>query len=358
MLILTAGMTVVTDLGRFEGPPLGFSVNGALDQYSARVANILVGNHEGAPLLEITASRLSFAAEADLLIAVTGAAGTIRVDGYTVPDHTPVSVVTGQIVTVDPGALGLRSYLAVHGSFTVPMLLGSCAPDSMIGFGVRLEKGQHLVCNISQAPLRNPSLELPLFRLGQIAARINEEPLIDVTDGPDIEEFGDTASRLYEDPYVVTPRSNHVGLRLSGHLPERVSTGEVLSRGVPVGAIEVPSTHELLVLHRGRGVTAGYPVLAVLTGPALDAIAQARPGHHVRFRPTTLEQASLRQLDQHLQLTRLRERCWEALSAHGVARFGVGLPAQGPPAPPPDDPRPRDGHELPTPQPSAESRKP
>jgi biotin-dependent carboxylase-like uncharacterized protein len=348
MLILTAGLTVVTDLGRFQGPPLGFSVNGALDQYSARVANILVGNHDGAPLLEITASRFSFAAENDLLIAVTGSVGTIRIDGYTVADHAPVSVETGQIVTISPGAVGLRSYLAVHGSFTVPMLLGSCAPDSMIGFGLRLEKGQRLACNLSQAPLRNPSLDLPLLRLGPIAAPIEDEPHIEVTDGPDIAEFGQTASRLFESPYLVSPRSNHVGLRLAGHLPERVSKGEVLSRGVPVGAVEVPSTQELLVLHRGRGVTAGYPVLAVLTLPALDAMAQARPGQRVRFRPTTLEQASLRQLDQHLHLTRLRERCWEALAAHGVGEFDVGHPVQ-----PPQEP------ELPTSQPQpAESRLP
>lgn len=344
MLILTPGMTVVTDLGRFDGPPLGFSVNGALDQYSARLANILVANHENAPLLEITASRLSFAAENDLLIAVTGSVASIRIDGYTVPHHSPVSVETGQVVTINPGTVGLRSYLAVHGSFTVPMLLGSCAPDSMIGFGLRLEKGQRLACNLSQAPLRNPSLDLPLLRLGPIAARIEEEPQIEVTDGPDIAEFGDTASRLFEKPYVVSPRSNHVGLRLAGHLPERVSTGEVLSRGVPVGAIEVPSTQELLVLHRGRGVTAGYPVLAVLTLPSLDAIAQARPGQRVRFRPTTLEQASLRQLDQHLHLTRLRERCWEALAAHGVHDFDAGLPAPRTPT-------------VPSPQP-AESRLP
>ncbi|MCH6470168.1 biotin-dependent carboxyltransferase family protein [Sinomonas terrae] len=349
MLILTPGMTVVTDLGRFQAPPLGFSVNGALDQYSARIANILVGNHENAPLLEITASRFSFAAETDLLFAVTGAGGSIRIDGYTAPGHTPVSVETGQIVTIDPCTVGLRSYLAVHGSFTVPLLLGSCAPDSMIGFGLRLEKGQRLACNLSQAPLRNPSMDLPLLRLGEIARRIEQELLIEVTDGPDIGEFGETASRLFEEPYVVSPRSNHVGLRLAGRLPERVSTGEVLSRGVPVGAVEVPSTQELLVLHRGRGVTAGYPVLAVLTLPALDAIAQARPGQRVRFRPTTLEQASLRQLEQHLEIARLRERCWEVLAAHGVRTFGVGLPAT-PQAHIPCDPP------LPTPPQPAESR--
>ena len=51
---IEAGAVQVTDLGRTRGPRFGVPANGALDQRSARVANILVGNADGAPLLEIT----------------------------------------------------------------------------------------------------------------------------------------------------------------------------------------------------------------------------------------------------------------------------------------------------------------
>ena len=115
---------------------------------------------------------------------------------------------------------------------------------------------------------------------------------MDVTDGPDIEEFGDSAGLLFSSSYTVSGRSNHIGLRLGGELPERQSSAELLSRGVPVGAVEVPSRDELLVLHRGRGVTAGYPVLAVVTSMSLDILAQARPGHTVTFRRTTVAEAA------------------------------------------------------------------
>ena len=46
---------MVTDLGRFRGPRFGLPVNGALDQFSARAANILAGNEDNDALLEITA---------------------------------------------------------------------------------------------------------------------------------------------------------------------------------------------------------------------------------------------------------------------------------------------------------------
>ena len=51
---------------------------------------------------------------------------------------------------------------------------------------------------------------------------------------------------------------------------------------MPVGAVEVPDGDELLVLHRGRGVTAGYPVLAVVTSVGLS---RARAGPPRRDRP-------------------------------------------------------------------------
>jgi allophanate hydrolase subunit 2 len=44
-------------------------------------------------------------------------------------------------------------------------------------------------------------------------------------------------------------------------------------------------------LHRGRGVTAGYPVLAVVTTTGLDALGQVRPGQVVRFRRRTVAEA-------------------------------------------------------------------
>ncbi|MGO2111094.1 MAG: hypothetical protein ACTH31_05725, partial [Pseudoclavibacter sp.] len=51
--VAKAGRAAITDLGRRRGPGMGLPVNGALDQYSARVANILVANDENAPLVPI-----------------------------------------------------------------------------------------------------------------------------------------------------------------------------------------------------------------------------------------------------------------------------------------------------------------
>jgi len=306
LIILQPGHSVVTDLGRTKGPAYGLPVNGALDQYSAKAANILVGNEDNDPLLELTALDFRMRATTDLLIAVTGAPLDLRVGGRECPQWEPVSVRAGEVVAVRGIRIGLRAYIAVHGSFTVPSLLGSCAPDTVVGFGLKLVEGFRLETRKTTAPITQPHFGLPLFRLGLTKPVFTTNPVIDVTDGPDVAEFGDTADLLFTTQYTVSPRSNHIGLRLGGALPERQLTSEVLSR------------EELLVLHRGRGVTAGYPVLAVVTSRSLDLLAQARPGHTVTFTKTTVAEATAMHRRACLELDRLRSTIQTVFGLLGI----------------------------------------
>jgi biotin-dependent carboxylase-like uncharacterized protein len=319
--IATAGNAVVTDLGRSRGPAMGLPTGGASDQYSARVANILVANDDGDPLVEVTAFDLSFVAEVDLLIAVTGAPMTLLVDDVERSMWEPVSIGAGQRVTLTEMSAGLRTYVAVHGSFDVPQLVGSCAPDSAVGFGVRLAPGGRLEVRTSMGPVVNPYFDMSLFNLGVLVPYLGDDAVVKVTDGPDEDDFAGTAGRLFQGPYTVTAKSNHVGLRMTGRLPVRTSTAEVLSRGVPVGAVEVPPGDELVVLHRGRGVTAGYPVLAVVTPVSLDDLGQVRPGQRVCFRRITVEQAAQDVREWHLRLEQLRRRVAAIYSSLGLGEL-------------------------------------
>lgn len=311
-----AGMAVVTDLGRPRGPRFGVPVGGALHQGAARVANVLVGNPPEAPLLETTATDLELVSDVDLLVAVAGAPMTFWVDGVARPLAEPVSVPAGSIVTLEGMTAGLRTYLAVHGSFEVPTLLGSCAPDTVLGFGRRLAAGDELRVHRAVTPVENPWFAASLYDLRAPVSPVGRS-VVEVADGPDAAEFGDTAERLFAAPYIVGPASNHIGLRLGGRTPERQASGEVLSRGVPVGAVEVPPGDELLVLHRGRGVTAGYPVLAVVTATSLDTLAQARPGDEVTFSRVSTAHAVERARAAHVRVAALQDRVATVFAALG-----------------------------------------
>lgn len=291
LTIHRAGLATVQDLGRFGRSRYGLPVNGALDQHSARVANVLCGNDEGAPLVEITALDFSCTPSTDVLVAVTGAYADLTVDGVVRPQWEPLSVRSGETIRISGIRHGIRVYLAVLGSVNAQFLQGSCAPDTILGFGRSLRDGDELGLQRHCPPVDHPEYRIPLFRLRAPVTRFTTPWTIDVTDGPDLDEFGDTADRLFRSEFTVSPQSNHIGLRMAGDVPRRVTTGEVLSRGVPVGAVEAPAGDELLVLHRGRGVTAGYPVLAVVTATGLSVLGQVGPGQSVRFRPRTVAEA-------------------------------------------------------------------
>jgi 5-oxoprolinase (ATP-hydrolysing) subunit C len=280
--VLAAGIACVTDLGRPGLSRKGIAVNGAADQFSATAANILVGNPESDPLVEITASALTVGFARAALVSVTGAPATVACDGQLHRTWQPICVPAGATLSISDVQNGLRSYLAVRGTLRVSRTHGSCAPDTLLGVGTWLRADSRVPFDTDYVPFDHPVFRHPLFQLTVPVPRFGSPWTISVTDGPDLGRFDRLKESLFGAPYLVTPDSNHIGLRLRGPTPSRTDSDEILSRGAPVGAIEVPPSGELLVLQRGRPVTAGYPVPAVATGVAQSALGQAGPGDVLR----------------------------------------------------------------------------
>jgi antagonist of KipI len=69
---------------------------------------------------------------------------------------------------------------------------------------------------------------------------------------------------------------------------------DLLSEGVPLGAIQVPGDGQPIVLMADRQATGGYPKIAVVSSADLPLLAQRLPGDPVRFRPESVAQAQAR----------------------------------------------------------------
>lgn len=304
LTVKRAGIAWAQDLGRPGASKYGLAVNGALDQYSAMAANALTGNPMSATFVEIVAMPSAFVVPIDTLVAVTGAPAEVQVNGEPRRQWTPIYVTAGDKVSISNITAGLRCYFAVRGGISAPTLLGSCAPDTVVGFGRRLVSGDRLELGRAAEPASTGVLLLAAGRVQAEVPQFTDPWIVGVTEGPDASAFGASVDDLYSHEYVVTPASDHIGLRLVGKVPKRTSPGEILSRGVPVGAVEVPVGEELLVLHRGRGVTAGYPVPAVATSVGLTQLGQARPGQRIRFQRRTVSQAVNQQRRRQASLQR------------------------------------------------------
>ena len=112
-------MTTVQDLGRPGYAHLGISAAGAADALSLRAGNLLVGNPEGAPALEMTLAGGTFEFESPALVAITGADFEA-----TIPMWSGVWIAAGEQLRCGHARSGARCYLCVHGGIDVSLVLG------------------------------------------------------------------------------------------------------------------------------------------------------------------------------------------------------------------------------------------
>lgn len=316
LVVERAGLAEVQDLGRPGFARMGIAVNGAADAGAARVANLLAGNAEHAPLVEITGSELAVLVRTDALLAVTGAAEAVLVDGHRQPAWETLSVSAGSRVVIGCGAAGLRSYLAVNGALRADRVLDSVSPDPLLGVDTRLSAGSTL--GFTSRYGAHPTGEYGrLFRLGARRPMWRHPAEVRVTDGPDLDRLVLGRSAL-TGPLRVRPESNHVGLRLQSPPIAQNTSREIRSRGVPIGAVEVPPTGGVIILLRGRLVTAGYPVVAVVTSESLDRLGQVRPGDDVRLSFTRADGARALLRAQRDERAALARRVCVAFRAKGL----------------------------------------
>jgi biotin-dependent carboxylase-like uncharacterized protein len=283
--VVRAGpLTTAQDAGRPGLAHLGVSPSGYADAPAARLANRLVGNPEDAAVLETTAAgptlRLPDGSPA-VVVAVTGAAAPVTVDGRAVDAHAAVVLQGGQTLHIGTVTAGLRTYVAVQGGLTVPPVLGSRSTDLLSGLGpAPLAAGRMLPYGPPRGPVPAPDA-VPV-------AGVDPAPVLTVVPGPRDDWFtADALAALLAATWTVTPDSSRVGLRLSGPHLERAVAGELPPEGMVTGALQVPPSGQPVLLLQDHPTTGGYPVIACVREADLPHAAQAAPGTTLRFRLPT-----------------------------------------------------------------------
>jgi antagonist of KipI len=114
-----------------------------------------------------------------------------------------------------------------------------------------------------------------------------ETGAIRVTKGPQAEQFG---NELYVGEYTVSEESNRMGLRLIGPLIPS-GPGEMLTEGVPLGAIQIPPNGQPIILFVEHQTTGGYPKPANVISADFTRLGQLRPRDTAGFELVTIERA-------------------------------------------------------------------
>ena len=119
-------LTTIQDLGRPGWRRFGIPSGGAMDPFSASLANLLVGNERGAALVEFHFSAPVFQVENDCFVALAGA-GRAEIGHRFIENGRPFFLKKGDRISFSPSpsATGARGYLAIAGGFDLPVWLGS-----------------------------------------------------------------------------------------------------------------------------------------------------------------------------------------------------------------------------------------
>lgn len=304
--VLKAGtLTTVQDAGRHGFRHLGVGSAGALDAYSSRVANLLVGNDANVALLEMTLTGPTLRFEHAARIAYTGAEIDASANGMALPGWRPIDLPAGTELRFAACRRGVRAYLAVAGGFDVPRVLGSASTDLRAGFGGcegrALRAGEVL-------RLGGVVVEVDALRIASwwIAPQPDFDPahetLVHLMSGRDATSPADA---ITTQAWRVATASDRQGLRLEGPPLTLADARDRISEPVTPGTVQLPPDGQPIVLLADAQTIGGYPRIGHVASADLPRLAHCRPGDVLHFTMIDAVEAQSRWRAQQQRLTRI-----------------------------------------------------
>jgi biotin-dependent carboxylase-like uncharacterized protein len=302
--VLKPGLaTTVQDLGRPGYYHIGIPLSGGMDRHALAAANLLVGNEEGAAVLEAVFMGPELEFTEDAVVAVTGAELPPKLDGEPCESWTSFKVKRGQILSFDFLKQGARGYIAVAGGIDVPMVLGSrstYALGALGGFkGRKLDAGDELPVGKAGAAVKDGRTVAKDLR-GQPAGMPTE---LRAMPGLYWHRITETAGNgFFSDTWKVAPEADRIGYRFKGGKPLEFVPREppfgagsdpsnITDACYPYGSIQVPGGTEPIVLHRDAVSGGGYFMVGTVIAADMDLIGQLQPNTPVRFVKVGMEEA-------------------------------------------------------------------
>lgn len=277
------------DRGRPGLARYGVPGSGGMDTRALKVANAALGNDLSACGVEVSLGGLQVDCVAGAVsFAVAGGGFQVVLGGVTLGPWTVATLRQGQRLSIRGGAWGSWAMLALAGNVVGKEWLGSMATHAQSGFGAgMIATGARIIVENPEvrdgraADLALPGWAMPTGR-------------IRVVMGPQ-ERFFDAAvlQRFLGEGFRLSAAYDRMGVRLKG--PELLVNSALDMPSEPVlrGSVQVAGDGVATVLLADHQTTGGYPKIATVIGPDLDALVQKRSGDALGFTAISGEEAVL-----------------------------------------------------------------
>ncbi len=290
--VLKSGFfTTVQDLGRTGYQKFGVPVAGVMDNFSYRVANYLVGNHENEAVLEATFLGPELEFFEDIIISVTGAKVKPKINGMEIPMWESIKATKGDKLVVGGSFDGLRSYIAFGGEVNVSLVNSSKSTFVKSGIGGfkgrKLMDGDEIDIKISNRSIAGKYMDYKYI------PELKNKNKIRVVLGPQDDYFTDEGINTFLNSkgYKITKEADRMGYRLEGGVIKHKGKADIISDGAVFGSVQVPANGKPIILMADRQTTGGYTKIATVISADLPKLAQMGYDNEIIFEKVSLQEA-------------------------------------------------------------------
>jgi biotin-dependent carboxylase-like uncharacterized protein len=275
--VLKPGLfTGIQDFGRDGFARFGVPQSGAMDRYSAKIANLLVGNSAYEAVLEMTMAGATLKFNKPARIAIAGLGAKISLDKTNIDINTAFEVGQGQILKIGQITKGFRVYLAVFGGIQSEEKLGSRSMFHPITEKVKVEKGDQIEFTNKSSDLQRQNAGIK-FDYGSM---ISEH--LEVFKGPEYEHFPQKIKgELIKKRFRISKNNSRQAYQLEEKMPNDLDS--MLTQPVLPGTVQLTPSGNLIVLMRDCQTTGGYPRVLQLSEKAINQLAQKKQGDDISF---------------------------------------------------------------------------
>jgi len=264
----------VQDQGRFGHTKIGVPQAGCADTYAAKMANVLLKNHEKDALIEITFGQGEFKFTSDTYICLTGGDFSPKLNGKLIKMQSVYFIKKDSILSFGKRVYGARVYLSVQGGIQTETVYGS----------------RSFFDGIAQQKLGKGAM-LPILPIQKYAdnnfsrVRVSEKHFTTIylpcLKGPEFFKLNQEQQRKLFTPFSISDDNNRVGYRLKESLENNLSS--ILTSAVLPGTVQLTPSGKCIILLQDCQVTGGYPRILQLSEIAIARVSQKITGDKIQF---------------------------------------------------------------------------
>ena len=274
--VLKEGLfTTIQDIGRFGYKNIGVPVSGAMDQTSAKLANLLLGNDESSAVLEMTLVGPTLEFMNDTYISITGADMNPSLNKQKVLQNKPLFVNKGDILYLSHSSNGMRSYLGIKGGFNSEKKLGSKSFYRGITKREKLIKNDKIKFSKVTSSTMKMNKSINDFK-------INRKNKINVFKGPEFDLLDSNSKDIIFNTDFTIGINNRMGYNLVEPIENSISS--IISSPVMPGTVQLTPSGRLIILCRDCQTSGGYPRVLQLDKSSMDSLSQKTIGETIKLK--------------------------------------------------------------------------